>query len=182
MRNLVMAIAVMVALAMLAACTDHRSVDQTDTQESSMPLPKQPSSKAGSPPLSKPNLQARLRSGGVIEIRETENEAPRVLAADDPDYDRILAALIDSSVGLGEFLVIPSKLPVSGVRSAPESVGMATMGLDGTLELHLRSDENGSIAEALLVIPRNDPRYPSMLKHLGPLEPGGSCSIRPFPE
>jgi hypothetical protein len=91
-------------------------------------------------------------------------------------------ALIDASPGLDAFIHIPSKRPVSGLtRGVPDSVGTATMPANGTLELQLRSDEHGTFAEALLVIPRSDPRYPGMREHLGAIEPGRSCAIRPFP-
>ena len=53
---------------------------------------------------------------------------------------------------------------------------------DGTLELSLRTEtEDGMIGEAFLVIPPNDPRYSSMVAHLGGIKPGEGCAIPPFP-
>ena len=147
-----------------------------------MPPPKKPSSPVNSPPASEPSLEARIRPTGIIEVRDAAEGHARILPPDDPDFERILDAIIDGSAGPDGFIRIAPRAPAAGgAGSAAQSVGVATMLADGTLELQLRSDEGGAIAEALLVVPRGDPRYASMLAHLGPLEPGASCAIRPFP-
>ena len=63
-----------------------------------------------------------------------------------------------------------------------DNVGSAYMEEDGTLEMRLRTETNdGTIGEALLVIPPGDPRYASMVKHLDGIKPGEGRSIKPFP-
>ena len=53
---------------------------------------------------------------------------------------------------------------------------------DGTLEMRLRTEtDDGTIGEALLVIPPGDPRYALMVKHLANVKPGEGGSIKPFP-
>lgn len=64
----------------------------------------------------------------------------------------------------------------------PPSVGSASRLADGTLHLELRTElPDGTIGEALMVVPPDDPRHAGILAHLGGLEPGGSCPIPPFP-
>jgi hypothetical protein len=147
-----------------------------------MPTPDVPRSQADPASPASTSLEARLRAGGAIEVRDGGSGKPRRLAPDDPDYDRILAELISNGAGLDEFRPVPDRAgPPARPVSASDSVGVATMQDDGTLELRLRSEDHGAIAEAMLVIPRGDARYASMLAHLGPLAPGGSCAIKPFP-
>jgi hypothetical protein len=68
------------------------------------------------------------------------------------------------------------------MRPQPENVGSAYMQPDGTLEMSLRTEtEDGTIGEAFLVIPKGDPRYPEMVKHLGGIGPGEGRTIPPFP-
>ena len=63
-----------------------------------------------------------------------------------------------------------------------ENVGSAYMQPDGTLEMSLRTEtDDGTIGEAFLVIPPGDPRYPSMVSHLGGIQPGEGRAIPPFP-
>ena len=67
-------------------------------------------------------------------------------------------------------------------KPEPQNVGSAYMQPDGTLEMSLRAEtDDGTIGEAFLVIPMNDPRYEGMVKHLGGLKPGEGCAIPPFP-
>ncbi len=74
-------------------------------------------------------------------------------------------------------------LPPDPDDDAPASVGMAEMQQDGTLHLHLRTEtEDGTIGEALMVVPKEDQRYRGMVEHLSGLKPGETRSIPPFPE
>jgi hypothetical protein len=63
-----------------------------------------------------------------------------------------------------------------------DNVGSAYMQPDGTLEMSLRTEtQDGTIGEAFLVIPKDDPRYADMVKHLGGIGPGEGRTIPPFP-
>ena len=68
-------------------------------------------------------------------------------------------------------------------QKAPSgNVGSAYMRPDGTLEMSLRTETtDGTIGEAFLVIPPADPRYKSMVAHLGGIKPGEGKPIPPFP-
>ena len=63
----------------------------------------------------------------------------------------------------------------------PAEIGSAYMTEDGTLEMSLRAvAADGTIGEAMLVIAPADPRYASMVKHLGGIKPGEGKSVPPF--
>ena len=64
-------------------------------------------------------------------------------------------------------------LPARPPKPQPTSVGSAYMQPNGTLEMSLRTEtQDGTIGEAFLVIPKGDPRYADMVKHLGDIKPG----------
>jgi len=69
------------------------------------------------------------------------------------------------------------------VRKTPANVGSAYMKPDGTIEMRLRTEtDDGTVGEALLLIPPGDPRHASMVKHLDGIKPGEGRPIKPFPE
>lgn len=51
---------------------------------------------------------------------------------------------------------------------------------DGTIKMHLRSEDHGLIAEMLKVVKKGDADYESTLKHLKGLKPGEAKSIPPY--
>ena len=68
-------------------------------------------------------------------------------------------------------------------RPQPADVGSAYMEADGTIEMRLRTEaDDGTVGEALLVIPPGDPRHAAMVKHLDGIKPGEGRPIKPFPE
>ncbi len=74
-------------------------------------------------------------------------------------------------------------LPADPDDDAPKDVGMAEMDKDGTLRLHLRTETaDGTIGEAMLIVPPKDDRYAGMLAHLQGIQPGQAKPIPPFPE
>jgi hypothetical protein len=65
----------------------------------------------------------------------------------------------------------------------PQTIGAATMTVEGTLELMLRAtDGHGMVGDAFLRVPPGDKDYEMWLKHLGGMKPGESKFILPFPE
>ncbi|QRN97053.1 hypothetical protein JRI60_50250 [Archangium violaceum] len=77
---------------------------------------------------------------------------------------------------------IPPRPPGMPEPEPVEPVGSAHLRLDGTLELRMRAKAPGAIVgEALFILKPNDPRYASVLEHLGDLSPGGYAPVRPFP-
>lgn len=65
---------------------------------------------------------------------------------------------------------------------AAETIGVATMKPDGTIVLQLRAEgPNGEEGDALLIYKPDDARYESIRAHVGPIEPGQSRPVRPFP-
>jgi hypothetical protein len=62
-----------------------------------------------------------------------------------------------------------------------ESIGSATMKDDGSIVLQLRAQSNGAIGDAVFVYRRGDPNYDSILKHIGPIKPGETKLVRPWP-
>lgn len=74
-------------------------------------------------------------------------------------------------------------LPPDPDDATPASVGMAEMKDDGTLYLHLRTETgDGTVGEALMIVPKDDKRYRDMLDHLSGMKPGETRPIPPFPE
>ena len=64
----------------------------------------------------------------------------------------------------------------------PTTIGSAYMQDDGTLEMSLRAvAADGTIGEAMMVVPPKDGRYADMVKHLGGIKPGQGKPIPPFP-
>ena len=67
-------------------------------------------------------------------------------------------------------------------RPAPPDVGSAYMTEQGVLELSLRTEAaDGTVGEALLIVPPDDARYADMVRHLGGIGPGEGRPIPPFP-
>lgn len=65
----------------------------------------------------------------------------------------------------------------------PDSIGVATMLEDGTLQLRLVArGDGGMIGDAMLVYPPSHAQYQDILDHLGPMKPGDSKSVPPFPD
>jgi hypothetical protein len=63
------------------------------------------------------------------------------------------------------------------------SIGVATMGPDGTIELRLRATgPGGMVGEGFLTYPPSDPHYADILRHLGGLKPGETKSVQPWPD
>ncbi|WP_416356538.1 hypothetical protein ACLNGM_21720 [Aureimonas phyllosphaerae] len=67
--------------------------------------------------------------------------------------------------------------------SAPAPIGSAHREPDGTLVLWLRAEsEDGSVVgHGELRYPPSHPDYDRVLRHLGPIPPGGAVLVQPFP-
>jgi hypothetical protein len=67
------------------------------------------------------------------------------------------------------------------VAKPQDSIGVATMLADGTIQLQLRAEgEGGMVGEALLSYPPTHAKYQYILDHLKPLQPGDSKPVPPF--
>lgn len=62
------------------------------------------------------------------------------------------------------------------------SIGEARLRGDGALELRLRAQTGAVLGDALLVVMPSDPRFKSMLEHIGPLMPGELRPVPPWPD
>jgi hypothetical protein len=72
------------------------------------------------------------------------------------------------------------------MAARPESIGMATMLDDGTIVLDLRAETDDTSAprttgHARYVLAPSDPRYAETIRHLGPMKPGETRSVPPWP-
>ena len=71
----------------------------------------------------------------------------------------------------------------AGIQTAEESIGTATMEADGTLELRLIARGPGGLrGEGFLRYSPSDPKYKEILDHVGPLKPGETRSVAPWPD
>jgi predicted small lipoprotein YifL len=76
--------------------------------------------------------------------------------------------------------VVPDAPPAS---NAADSIGEATMLDDGTIRLQLIArGEGGMVGDALLTYPPSHAQYQYILDHLGPMKPGDSKAVPPFPD
>lgn len=68
-------------------------------------------------------------------------------------------------------------------KSQEQTIGVATQDADGTIVLQLRTPaESGIVGDALVRYRPDDPNYPAVAKHVGPIPKGGSVLVKPFPE
>lgn len=72
--------------------------------------------------------------------------------------------------------VAPDTPPAS---KAADSIGVATMLDDGTIRLQLVARGEG---DAMLTYPPTHAQYQYILDHLGPMRPGDSKPVLPFPD
>jgi hypothetical protein len=82
-------------------------------------------------------------------------------------------------------LTAPMRLQyeAADVRVAEESIGTATMEADGTIVLHLFARGPGGMhGQGVLRYPVSDPKYKEILEHVGPLKPGETRPVRPWPD
>jgi hypothetical protein len=70
--------------------------------------------------------------------------------------------------------------PAGPATASP--IGVATMAGDGTITLMLRALSPGALGEAVLVYPPAHPEYDRIRQHIGPIEPGGTVPVRPWPD
>lgn len=65
----------------------------------------------------------------------------------------------------------------------PETIGIAEMAADGAIVLRLNAPLEGATAgNGYFRYPVGDARYQDILNHVGPLKPGESRPVRPWPE
>jgi len=69
-------------------------------------------------------------------------------------------------------------------RDAPtQTIGSATMRNDGTIVLQLRAEGEGHLTgDSLHEYFPGDPNYEYVLRHIGPISPGESVFVKPFPD
>lgn len=61
-------------------------------------------------------------------------------------------------------------------------IGVATMEEDGTIVLRLRAKTGGRMGEGLLTYPPTHPEYKKILSHIGPIHPGTTVPVKPWPD
>jgi len=77
----------------------------------------------------------------------------------------------------------PFQYEAVDVRVAEESIGTATMEADGTIVLHLFARGPGGMhGQGVLRYAVSDPKYKEILEHVGPLKPGETRPVRPWPD
>ncbi len=78
---------------------------------------------------------------------------------------------------------MPLQYEAVDVRVAEESIGTATMEADGTIVLHLFARGPGGMhGQGVLRYAVSDPKYKEILEHVGPLKPGETRPVRPWPD
>lgn len=63
-----------------------------------------------------------------------------------------------------------------------ETIGAAEMDRKRVITLYLSAFTPDMVTEAVLVYKPGDPRYEYVLKHIGPIKPGESKAVYPFPK
>ncbi len=72
--------------------------------------------------------------------------------------------------------------PATQAETHPESIGVASQEADGTIVLNLRATGEGTVGDAQFRYPPSHPQYAMIKAHVGPISPGKSVSVRPFPQ
>jgi hypothetical protein len=87
------------------------------------------------------------------------------------------------SAGVALTAPMPFHHVAADVRVAEDSIGTATMEADGTIVLHLFARGPGGMhGQGVLRYPVSDPKYKEILEHVGPLKPGETRPVRPWPD
>ena len=79
-------------------------------------------------------------------------------------------------------------VPLSGAVCATESpkaeksIGVATMLVDGTILVGVRTSDSDTRAQAILMVEPGDTNYQPIIDHVGGLKPGETKSIPPWPD
>jgi hypothetical protein len=66
--------------------------------------------------------------------------------------------------------------------ATPRFIGTAQMDADGTIVLHLRASSGGMVGHSIMTYAPDNPQYGEILDHVGPLKPGESKAVRPWPD
>lgn len=105
-------------------------------------------------------------------LQEVGSDCPR------PHLVAVLEALAASANGRAS-----SQGHAPAPPSAEASIGSAHREPDGTLVLWLRgkSEDGSVVGHGELRYPPSDPHYDRVLRHLGPIPPGGEVLVWPFP-
>jgi hypothetical protein len=84
---------------------------------------------------------------------------------------------------LGVLLVFSAPAFAGERKSEPATIGTAEMTADGTIVLRLRAEfSGGGSGEGQLVYPPTHPDYKKILEHIGPIAPGQTVLVRPWPD
>lgn len=76
----------------------------------------------------------------------------------------------------------PSSNPQAAPKDENATIGSATMQPNGTIVLMLRAEDgHGAVGDAQLFYAPSHADYQKILKHVGPLKPGESKPVKPFP-
>jgi hypothetical protein len=72
--------------------------------------------------------------------------------------------------------------PTAAEPSAiPRYIGTAHMSAEGKIVLHLRASSGGTVGHSIMTYAPDNPQYRAILDHVGPLAPGGTVSVKPWP-
>ena len=91
-------------------------------------------------------------------------------------FQSLIVAAVVLAFGIAVFGGEPKK-------SEPASIGTAEMKADGTIVLRLRAElpDGGGSGDGQLVYPTTHPDYKKILEHVGPIAPGQTVLVRPWP-
>ena len=81
---------------------------------------------------------------------------------------------------------VPAPTPnaeIAAIRVVEGSIGTASMEPDGTIVLRLITQrQNGPLGEGVLRYAPSDPQYHEILDHVGPIKPGETRPVAPWPD
>jgi hypothetical protein len=63
-----------------------------------------------------------------------------------------------------------------------ETIGVASQEADGTIVLNLRATGPDAVGDAQFRYPPSHAQYAMIKAHVGPIPPGKSVMVRPFPD
>jgi hypothetical protein len=94
-----------------------------------------------------------------------------------------VAILLAASSCAADKKVEPEMATMAQPDTQAESIGVASQETDGTIILTLRATgEGGIVGGAQFRYPPTHPQYAMIKAHVGPIPPGKSVNVRPFPQ
>lgn len=95
----------------------------------------------------------------------------------------ILATFWTAGIAMARVPAPTANAEIAVIRVVEGSIGTASMEPDGTIVLRLIARrQNGPLGEGVLRYAPSNPQYHEILDHVGPIKPGETHPVAPWPD